>query len=89
MTITTRPNASIAVGVTYADGDAHGAYTIGSADRTGTFRWQFRVDDDVPFGAATVGVSAQDRTPTDDGSGASTTGEEGEAMVSIEVSRSC
>jgi hypothetical protein len=87
--VTTRPWASIAAVVEYADEDAHGTYAIGSADPTGTWRWEFVVPLDAPVGPATLGVSAQDRTPADDGNGASTTGEEGEAFASFEVGSSC
>lgn len=88
-TVSTRPQASIAGGVEYSDGDAHGAFTVGSADSHGTYRWPFVVGSDAPFGRAVLGVSAQDRTPTEDGYGASTTGEVGTAQAEFEVRKSC
>jgi hypothetical protein len=89
VTVKTRPQASLAGAVEYADEDAHGNYAIGSADGTGTWRWPFVVSTEAPIGRAVLGVSAQDRTPTDDGNGASTTGEEGSAQVRFEVKKSC
>ena len=89
VTIQTRPRASVAAAVSYADEEAHGALTVGDADGTGAFRWQVVVSPDAPEGPAEALVSAQDRTPSPDGESASTTGEHRAGRYPFEVDDRC
>jgi hypothetical protein len=87
--VTTRADASIAAAAVFSDDDAHGAFSVGSADRSGRWTWRAAVAPDAPLGGGEVQVSAQDRSPGASEHEAGTSGEEAEAVVPFEVRRSC
>ena len=88
LTIETRPHASIAVGVGYSDGDAHGNLTVGPAGGDGMFVWHWVLSPEVPNGKAQVLISAQDRQPVNDYE-AGTSGETSEEILEFEVKSKC
>ena len=62
VTITTVPDAALAMVIGYADGQPHGAMHIDDADGSGGFVWRVIVPPDAPQGSANVLVSSSNGT---------------------------